>query len=217
MVDAATAARYDLPTAQLLNAAGNYVAPTPESLLAGEAAMKPSAVAGVLASAPRASDPAAYPLTALSYAVTAPATLDAAAGKDYAAFLRYAAGPGQQQGLDPGQLPLGMVPLPDPLKAQTIAAATTIESADQQESHRPTGPPPISGIAGTNGTNQARPAAPTHPQAPTAPRRTRAAAGLQRRSRGSSRRPGPTSPRYPASPSNRLPEGGGHRRCPRPR
>ncbi|MGB9136827.1 MAG: hypothetical protein WCB73_06295 [Pseudonocardiaceae bacterium] len=155
VVDAATAARYDLPTAQLLNAAGNYVAPTPESLLAGEAAMKPSAVAGVLASAPRASDPAAYPLTALSYAVTAPATLDAAAGKDYAAFLRYAAGPGQQQGLDPGQLPLGMVPLPDPLKAQTIAAATTIETQTSKSPTSPTGPPPITGITGTTGTNQA--------------------------------------------------------------
>ena len=127
VVDAATAARYDLPTAQLLNAAGKYVAPTPASLLAAEAAMKPSAVAGVLAPDPGASDPAAYPLTTLSYAVTVPATLDAAGGKDYAAFLRYAGGPGQQQGLDPGQLPPGMVPLPDPLKAQALAAAVAME------------------------------------------------------------------------------------------
>ncbi|MGH3549134.1 MAG: hypothetical protein ACRDQU_13690 [Pseudonocardiaceae bacterium] len=128
VVDAATASRYGLPTAQLLNAAGTYVAPTTESLLAGEAAMKPSAVAGVLTSNPGTSDPAAYPLVALSYAVTSPATLNAAAGKDYATFLRYAGGPGQQQGLDPGLLPPGMVPLPDPLKAQTIAAAATIEA-----------------------------------------------------------------------------------------
>ncbi len=128
VVDVATAVRYGLPTAQLPNAAGKFVTPTTESLLAGQAAMKPSAVAGVLASDPLASDPAAYPLTALSYAVTDPATLDPAARKDYVAFLRYAGGPGQQQGVDPGQLPLGMVPLPDALKAQTLAAAATIET-----------------------------------------------------------------------------------------
>ncbi|HXT44982.1 MAG TPA: hypothetical protein VN748_12855 [Pseudonocardiaceae bacterium] len=127
VVDAATAARYGLQTAQLLNAAGNYVAPTPDSLLASAAVMKPSAVPGVLAPDPAASDPNAYPLTSLSYAVTSPTMLDAAAGKDYTAFLRYAGGPGQQQGLAPGQLPPGMVPLPDALKAQTLAAATTVE------------------------------------------------------------------------------------------
>jgi hypothetical protein len=140
VVDAATASRYGLPTAELLNAAGKFVAPTTESLLAGEAAMKPSAVAGVLASDPAATDPAAYPLTALSYAVTAPSTLDAAAGKDYATLLRYAGGPGQQSGIAPGQLPLGMVPLPDKLKAQTIAAAATIEA--QAGKTTPNLPPP---------------------------------------------------------------------------
>lgn len=141
VVDAATATRYGLPTAQLLNAARQFVAPTTESLLAGEAAMKPSAVAEVLASDPGASDPAAYPLTALSYAVTAPSILDAAAGKDYAELLRYAAGPGQQQDFALGHLPFGMVPLPDPLKAQTIAAATTIETLTNPPASSPTANP----------------------------------------------------------------------------
>jgi hypothetical protein len=138
VVDTATATRYGLPTAALRNAAGQFVAPTTASLLAGEAAMKPSAVPGVLAPDPGATDPAAYPLTALSYALTAPSKLDTAAGKDYAAFLRYAAGPGQQPGITPGQLPLGMAPLPDPLKAQTITAAATIEA---QAGGIATGPP----------------------------------------------------------------------------
>jgi hypothetical protein len=142
IVDAATANRYGLPTAQLLNVAGNYVAPTPESLLAGAAAMKPSAVAGVMAADPGTRDPHAYPLTALSYAVTSPSTLDAATGKDYAAFLRYAGGPGQQQGLTPGLLPFGMVPLPDLLKAQTIAAAAAIEAQITQTLTSPPAPPP---------------------------------------------------------------------------
>ena len=56
VVDTATASRYGLPTAALRNAAGKYVPPTAESMLAGENAMKPSAVAGVLASDPGAAD-----------------------------------------------------------------------------------------------------------------------------------------------------------------
>lgn len=153
VVDTATATRYGLPTAQLLNAAGKYVAPTTESLLAGQAAMKPGAVAGVLASDPGASDPAAYPLTALSYAVAAPATMDAAAGKDYAAFLRHAGGPGQQPGIAPGQLPFGMVPLPDPLKAQTLAAATTVEAQTALRPPAPTTPLPTQDPTGGSNTS----------------------------------------------------------------
>lgn len=128
VVDAATAVRYGLPTASLSNAAGQFVAPTIPSLQAGAAAMKPSSVPGVLAADPAAADPTAYPLTALSYAVASPSTLDVPAGKDYATFLRYAAGDGQRSGVDPGMLPLGLAPLPDALKAQTIAAAATIEA-----------------------------------------------------------------------------------------
>ncbi|MGB7796041.1 MAG: hypothetical protein WBL53_07265 [Pseudonocardiaceae bacterium] len=140
VVDVATAIRYGLPTAQLRNAAGTFVAPTPESLLAGEAAMKPSAVAGVLGVDLGSSDPKAYPLTALSYAVAATSKMDAATGKDYAAFLRYAGGPGQQQGLGPGLLPPGMVPLPASLKAQTIAAAATIEAQTAKTAPVPPAP-----------------------------------------------------------------------------
>jgi phosphate ABC transporter phosphate-binding protein len=142
IVDTATANRYGLPTAALRNAAGQFVAPTTASLLAGEHAMKPSAVLGVLASDPTTSDPAAYPLTALSYAVATPSTLDTAAANDYAQFLRYVAGPGQQPGIAPGQLPPGMVPLPDALKAQTIAAAATIQSQPIPPTSLPSSPPP---------------------------------------------------------------------------
>jgi hypothetical protein len=128
VVDTATAERYSLPSAKLRNAAGNFVAPTTESMLAGLAAMKASAVPGVLQPDPLTTNSAAYPLTVLSYAATAPAAIDKDAGKDYAAFLRYAAGPGQQPGLAPGQLPFGYVPLPESLRKQTLAAAGTIEA-----------------------------------------------------------------------------------------
>lgn len=148
VVDTATAARYNLPTASLLNTANKFVAPTTDSLLAGAAAMKPSTVAGVLQSDPHTPNPAAYPLTALSYAVTSPPALDPAAGKDYAALVRYAAGPGQQQGVEPGQLPQGMAPLPDALQAQ----ATNVANAIEAQAGKPIsgGPTTKSTASGTN-------------------------------------------------------------------
>jgi hypothetical protein len=152
VVDAATATRYGLPTAALRNTAGNFVAPTTDGLQAGEGTMKPSAVKGVLGSDRTTTDPAAYPLTALSYAVTAPSKLDKAAGKDYATFLRYAAVKGQEQGVAPGQLPFGMAPLPDVLKAQTLAAAATIEAQAGATVSGTAEPPPISAGAGTAGS-----------------------------------------------------------------
>ncbi len=126
--------------------------------------MKPSGVAGVLAADPAAGDPAAYPLTALSYAVTAPCTLDTAASKDYATFLRYAGGQGQQPGVNAGQLPLGMVPLPDALKAQTIAAASTID--DPHTCAPPAGPSPPTSDATITAPHQ-NPTGPSTPAANT--------------------------------------------------
>jgi hypothetical protein len=176
VVDVATAARYGLPTAALRNAAGQFMPPTTASLHAGEAAMKPSTVPGVLASDPSATDPAAYPLTALSYAVTSPSTLQAAAGKEYAAFVRYAAGPGQEPGVQPGQLPLGMAPLPTALRAQATAVAAIIEALGKTSDAPP--PPTLPGdvpggaIGSTAGTNSAPGSAATTPNSsggPSAP------------------------------------------------
>ncbi len=128
MVDVATAHRYGLPTAELRNAAEQYVKPSEAGLRAGVDAMKPSVVPGVLQPDPATMNRDAYPLTSLSYAATSPPTLTEVAGREYAAFLRHAAGPGQQPGTLPGQLPFGYAPLPEPLRAQTLAAATTIEN-----------------------------------------------------------------------------------------
>ena len=170
-------------------------------------------VPAVLGSNPVAPDPAAYPLAALSYAVTAPSTLDAAAGKDYAAFVRYAAGPGQQSGIEPGQLPPGMAPLPAALKAQAVAAAATIETQAGKTTGGPPaqqltlpgdvpggpigstgGPNPAPGPAGTTTSSGGGPSAPgasvLHPRAPVV-----------------------RSLRHPTWPS-RSPRRGARRRCP---
>jgi hypothetical protein len=126
VTDVATAIRYGLPTAKLGNPAGTFVAPTPASLLAGVATMKPGAVPTVLEPDPQATAVDAYPLTAVTYAATAPSAITAQAGRDYAALLRYAAGPGQQPGVQPGTLPFGYAPLPANLRSQTLAAANEI-------------------------------------------------------------------------------------------
>ncbi len=123
VTDAATAARFDLPVARLQNASGTFVEPAAANLLAGLAQMKPGSVPSVREPNPRVTGPDAYPLTTVTYASTVPAALDAAARRDYAAFLDYASGPGQEPGLSPGLLSPGYAPLPADLRAQTKAAA----------------------------------------------------------------------------------------------
>jgi hypothetical protein len=127
VTDAATAARYGLTVASLQNAAGKFMAPTTDSLLAGVATMKAGPVSGVLQPDPQAKSATAYPLTTVTYAATVPSALDSAAGKDYANFLRYAVGAGQNPGVEPGTLPFGYAPMPANLRDQATAAAKTIE------------------------------------------------------------------------------------------
>jgi hypothetical protein len=126
VVDTATAARYGLEVAKLKNANGEFVAPTGDGLRAGFAAMKPSSIPGVLKPDPRTTKAGAYPLTTVSYAVTAPSELDKDAGKAYAEFLNYAAVSGQEPGVDLGKLPEGYEPLPLSLRVQTVLAANTV-------------------------------------------------------------------------------------------
>jgi hypothetical protein len=126
LVDTATAARFQVSMARLQNAAGKFVAPTEDAMDAAVAGMKDSAVPGVLATNPGTRIRAAYPLTQVTYAVTAPRQLSTDDAEAYAALLRYAAGPGQTPGLAPGQLPEGYLPLNDDLRAQTRAAADVI-------------------------------------------------------------------------------------------
>ncbi|MFE7777769.1 hypothetical protein ACFU5O_28495 [Streptomyces sp. NPDC057445] len=139
LTDTATASRYGLVTAKLRNAAGRFVAPDTPGLLAGQAAMKPTGVAGVVAADPAATAGGAYPLALLTYAATVPEQLTEQEGQDYAALLRYAAGAGQQPGVAAGTLPEGYAPLPQSLRARTRAAADAIES---RAGGSPAGPGP---------------------------------------------------------------------------
>ncbi|MET9090026.1 hypothetical protein ABZX77_50665 [Streptomyces sp. NPDC004237] len=119
VTDAASAARYGLQTAGLLNSAGHYVTPTPSALsAAARSATGRPAVVPVTASRP-----AAYPLAMLVNAVVRPGVLKAADRTSYAALLRYAAQAGQRTGIELGDLPLGYAPLNSAMRARTLAAA----------------------------------------------------------------------------------------------
>ncbi len=131
LTDTPSAAQFGLQTARLSRAGDNgpnraFVAADNAGLAAGVASMAPVDEPQVLEPSPTASAPGAYPLTALAYAAIAPLGLDSSARSDYAAFIDYAAGPGQVAGLELGQLPRGYAPLPDTLKFQASAAASVV-------------------------------------------------------------------------------------------
>jgi hypothetical protein len=140
IADTATASRYSLPVAKLRNSAGEFVAPTAESLTAGLAAMSPTD-SGVLVPDATKVAPGAYPLTVLSYGATSPAGLDSAGRHDYAAFIDYAVTAGQQPGLQFGQLPLGYEPLPVTLQEQALTVAKALGKRPGVELPTPTPTP----------------------------------------------------------------------------
>jgi hypothetical protein len=128
LADTATAARFGLVTAKLRNGAGKFVAPNAKSLSAGLAQMRSAAVPGVLRSDPESTSEEAYPLTLVSYAVTAPNILTQAQADDYSSFIRYAAGAGQKTGTGLGNLPDGYLPLTKELAKQALSVAQDVKS-----------------------------------------------------------------------------------------
>ncbi|MGW5353813.1 hypothetical protein ACWERV_25265 [Streptomyces sp. NPDC004031] len=122
LTDAATAAAYRLGTAELLNADGQFVAPTTDSLGKAVAGMKDGAVPGVLDQDPGRKTAGAYPLTSVTYAA-ASTGLDSVSRADYANLMRYAAGAGQAPGIGNGLLPPGYAPLTTAMRAQALTAA----------------------------------------------------------------------------------------------
>jgi hypothetical protein len=144
ITDSASAAQYGLPTASLSPAGDDgqspdFVAPSPATILAGEQAMTPSAVAAVRQ--PDVSPPkGAYALPMLTYAAVTATALSQPARSNYAHFITYAVGRGQTPGLVFGDLPAGYVPLPQALVGQADAAAAAILKGAPSSSTTPGGP-----------------------------------------------------------------------------
>ena len=131
ITDTASAAQFGLQTASLSRAGDDstdrtFVAPDQSGLTAGAGALVPSGVKGVLQSDPSTRAAGAYPLTMLTYAATTPETLSPAERQAYATFILYAIGDGQTQGVEPGDLPAGYLPLPGSLRLQALKATDAI-------------------------------------------------------------------------------------------
>ncbi len=111
-------------SAELVRDGRTFISPTDASLSAAVASKGYDPVGGADTDFSALSRDA-YPLTLTLYAAVnrASAELDEAARGDYADLLAYAAGPGQQRGDRPGQLPRGYVSLTDAQRAATDAAA----------------------------------------------------------------------------------------------
>jgi hypothetical protein len=143
LTDTASAAQYGVQAARLSRAGDNgdnrtFIAPDVAGLTSGVDAMATDEEPDVLEPDPAATTEGAYPLTSLTYAAIRPLALDTQARTDYAAFIDYAAGPGQVPGLELGQLPVGYAPLPANLRAQATAAAETVRTLQPT----PDDPPP---------------------------------------------------------------------------
>ncbi len=127
LVDAASAARYGLNTAKLVNAAGQPVAPTGTSIAKMLQAATPDATTGVRVIDPSARVVGAYPLTVPVYAAVNVCAASKADLNDYADLINYSVGAGQVSGDELGKLPRGYVPLEakDVTKAQATAKLLT--------------------------------------------------------------------------------------------
>jgi hypothetical protein len=131
LTDTASAERYQVLTAELLNPAGEFVAPTTDSIAAAAAAMtrdpaQPQVIGFDPASSEAKAATTAYPLTLPVYAAARADIADPELRQDYAEFIRYAVSGGQEPGEAQGQLPDGYAPLPESWRQRALEVATTI-------------------------------------------------------------------------------------------
>lgn len=161
------ASLYHTVTASLRNPAGEFVAPTQDSLAAAAAAMTPTRAQPRVLQYDLSGDTVkaattSYPLTMPVYAALNPKQTDEELRGVYANLIRYAAEEGQTPGTDVGELPPGYAPLPQSWVAQARTMADAIER----------GSLPAQG-GGTSGgsavtPSSSRPAPPPSPGAPAA-------------------------------------------------
>jgi hypothetical protein len=158
VLDLGDIANYQFPAADLVNAAGKAVNPTQDNGAGVEAAVKDMKTNpdGITQYANFAStDPKAYPLAMVDYAMVPTCGLSHAEASAIADFLTKAATTGQVQGEAPGQLAPGYYPLTAKQKAQTLTAAAEVKTQDCRTV------PPDKKIDGQTAPNDTAP--PSHP------------------------------------------------------
>jgi len=159
VLDEGDAAVQDFPVAKLLNGRGQYVAPTLKSMAAAVSTMQPIGGNGIVKQVNFAKEKRdAYPLTMVIYAMVPTSGISKSKAAAIATFLDYVAGPGQQRGLNVGELPPGYLPLPDKLRAQTLHAAELVATQagnpkPPKKHHTPSPGSSPSGSTGPGGSN----------------------------------------------------------------
>lgn len=128
ITDAATAARFQLPTAQLCDDSGTHcVGADQSSLTAAAVGFEQSGVVGVTKPAARPDYAGgAYPLTMPVYAAMGIDGLAKSDATAYSSVLSYLVTTGQQPGFESGLLPPGYAPLTPAMVAQTATAVKTL-------------------------------------------------------------------------------------------
>ncbi len=158
---AATAARFQLPTAQLCDTSGAHcVGASAASLQKAADRFIKTSVAGVVQPGPTDYAAGAYPLTMPVYAGITP-TLGATDRAAYANALQYVTTVGQVPGYATGKLPPGYAPLTAALKAQANAAIATLRKKTPSS--------PSSSTPSSGPTNSSSGSTPTPGSTPSAP------------------------------------------------
>jgi hypothetical protein len=125
LLDQADSAAFRFPIAEIPNTAGKYVLPTKSAMAAALKHMSGDG-SGTQQVDLASKDKSAYPLTMVIYAMVPTSGTPHSKAAAIAQFLDYAAGAGQKEGVQPGQLPPGFLPLPASLAAKTRKDAVAV-------------------------------------------------------------------------------------------
>lgn len=133
VTDTPSASLFGLQTAALSRAGDDgadrvFTTPTSSSLLSAVSAMTSPTDQTVLEPPTSGLPVSAYPLATVTYAASTPVAMTAQERIDYAAFLEYAVGAGQNPGPDLGQLPAGYAPLTQALKDRAATAIVKVRT-----------------------------------------------------------------------------------------
>jgi hypothetical protein len=151
ILDEPDAAAFLMPTFALQNPAGKYVTPTAASMAAAVKDMTVNSDGITREDNPNAKDPAAYPLTMVSYAMVPTGGISKHKAAEIANWLDWVAGHGQAQGTNLGQLPPGYLPLPGFMRQQTLKAANEVRNQTGNHGNGPGGPGGSNGGGGGSG------------------------------------------------------------------
>ena len=173
ITDAASAAKFQLPTAQLCNGDGSLcVGANTSSLQAAAGQFEPTGVPGVMRPAEAADYGTAYPLTLPVYGAVNLGSVSKSQATTFAELFSYISTDGQKSGFQSGMLPPGYAPLTAPfLQAATagIQALRNVQGPQAAEQAAASLMPMEAGPGGTVVPGVPAPAAAAAPAAEAAP------------------------------------------------